>query len=191
MKSLRDRVMAYPPEDRLDVALMLLDELSGEDRLFAALMRRFGLTALEARLIGAISVRAPAVATKQAIYAAIYGDACGPDLKIIDVMICKIRKKMPGVVSTAWGRGYYLLERIDVAKLEQGLDPLPDNVTRMVPHGQHLKAPWTAEDDAELLRMVSTKSSWAAIEDELGRSRRACQYRLGCLASKRLRVAHA
>jgi len=191
MKSLRDRVMAYPPEDRLDVALMLLDELSGEDRLCAALMRRFGLSKTEARVVAVINARAPAIATKQVLYAAIYGDSNDVDPKIFDIYISHIRKKMPGLILTAWGRGWFMANKMSLPDIEALPNDPTENVTWLVTHGQHLNAPWTADDDAELVRMVNNGSTWAAIEDELGRSRRACQYRLGCLVAKKRRVANA
>jgi two-component system cell cycle response regulator CtrA len=45
-----------------------------------------------------------------------YGGLDEPELKIIDVYICKVRKKLADVsggknyIETIWGRGYYLLD---------------------------------------------------------------------------------
>jgi DNA-binding response OmpR family regulator len=69
-----------------------------------------GLTAQEARVLSALCERHEA--TKEQLMAAVYeahDDA--PALKIVDVFICKIRRKaLPyGVtIRTIWGRGYAL-----------------------------------------------------------------------------------
>lgn len=69
------------------------------------------LTASEARVFGCLLARD--IATKEAILAALYRDL-GKDeaeIKIVDVFICKLRKKVVpfGVeVKTRWGEGYFL-----------------------------------------------------------------------------------
>lgn len=55
-------------------------------------------------------------ADKRSLYHALYGDRIdgGPDPKIIDVFVCKIRKKLAPlgfVIETVWGRGYSLADR--------------------------------------------------------------------------------
>lgn len=72
------------------------------------------LTAAEARLFAFLTTRE--VATKEAIMSALYSlraDA-GPEIKIVDVFICKMRKKLTchGVdIRTVWGQGYSLANR--------------------------------------------------------------------------------
>lgn len=50
--------------------------------------------------------------TKQQIMDALYGDDDGPEIKIVDVLICKLRRKVVeatgglDVIQTVWGRGY-------------------------------------------------------------------------------------
>ena len=57
----------------------------------------------------------PRVVSRDAIYDALYGllpDCDGPELKIIDTHICKIRKKIAAVdlvIETRWGIGYALV----------------------------------------------------------------------------------
>lgn len=47
----------------------------------------------------------------QALYALRPGDA--PDLKIIDVLVCKMRPKLKAwEIVTAWGEGYMMRERV-------------------------------------------------------------------------------
>ena len=71
----------------------------------------WGLTALEADLFRFLWKRK--VVAKQSIWFALYGhepdDA--PDIKIVDVLLCKIRKKIKGsgiVIRTVWGAGVAL-----------------------------------------------------------------------------------
>jgi DNA-binding winged helix-turn-helix (wHTH) protein len=79
------------------------------------LMRRFNLTANEAEVFSVL-IRRPET-TKTSLHMAIQRpDKDETDEKIIDVIICKIRKKfikqgpseLAGQIKTIWGRGYYL-----------------------------------------------------------------------------------
>lgn len=69
------------------------------------------LTQHEARVFGVL--RARELATKDAILAGLYGHLAGdaPEAKIVDVFICKLRKKLQPfgiVIETIWGQGYRL-----------------------------------------------------------------------------------
>lgn len=71
----------------------------------------WGLTQAEARLLGALIERD--LLTKDAAMAALYRDrgADEPELKIVDVFICKARKKLKpyGItIETRWGVGYFM-----------------------------------------------------------------------------------
>ena len=74
---------------------------------------RHGFTATEAQVL--LMVFADRFVAKEVIYNALYGSRASGELvnqKIIDVMICKIRKKIKekawdAVVHTTWGRGYH------------------------------------------------------------------------------------
>lgn len=72
----------------------------------------FGLTPNEARAFGVLLARD--VATKDAIMSALYGGKADIDQaepKIVDVFICKTRKKLKPFnieIKTSWGSGYYL-----------------------------------------------------------------------------------
>lgn len=72
------------------------------------------LTASEARVFAHLTTRT--VATKTSIMAALYSDRPDddPELKIVDVYVCKIRRKVKpyGVkIATVWGQGYSLVDR--------------------------------------------------------------------------------
>lgn len=69
----------------------------------------FPLTRRETELFGVLMQRE--LATKEMILTALYGGMDEPCLKIVDVFVCKMRKKLNGFgieISTLWGRGYYL-----------------------------------------------------------------------------------
>lgn len=71
-----------------------------------------GLTGREACAFGVLLARE--IATKEAIMTALYGGKCDADQaepKIVDVFVCKARKKLKAFgieIKTAWGQGYYL-----------------------------------------------------------------------------------
>lgn len=71
----------------------------------------FGLTGQEAKLFGALLKRD--IITKEAAMSVLYGLRPDGDeeveIKIIDVFVCKIRKKLEKFeigIETVWGRGY-------------------------------------------------------------------------------------
>lgn len=69
------------------------------------------LTGSESRVFGVLMARE--VATKDAVMAALYRDTSKDEaeIKIVDVLICKARKKLApfGVsIETRWGEGYFL-----------------------------------------------------------------------------------
>lgn len=73
----------------------------------------FRLTNLEARLFGVVLQRG--MASRETLMAALYydrpTDRDEPEIKIVDVVVCKIRKKLKpfGIdLLTIWGQGYRL-----------------------------------------------------------------------------------
>jgi two-component system, cell cycle response regulator CtrA len=55
------------------------------------------------------------VLTKEAFLNHLYGGMDEPEVKIIDVFVCKLRKKLAragadGIIGTIWGRGYMIRE---------------------------------------------------------------------------------
>jgi two-component system cell cycle response regulator CtrA len=62
-----------------------------------------------------LSLRKGTTLTKEMFLNHLYGGMDEPELKIIDVFICKLRKKLKevtgapnGYIETVWGRGYVL-----------------------------------------------------------------------------------
>jgi two-component system cell cycle response regulator CtrA len=69
------------------------------------------MTEKEYLLLELLAMRAGRVCTKQQIMDHLYGGRDEPEEKIIDVFVCKIRRKLgelSWVIGTVWGRGYLL-----------------------------------------------------------------------------------
>lgn len=81
-----------------------------EDRVSLLCVRVFRVTVKEAMLLAAL-LRRPE-ATKEQLLGFMYGAAEDlPELKIIDVFVCKLRKELVkhGLdIQTIWGRGYFI-----------------------------------------------------------------------------------
>jgi len=77
---------------------------------------RVHLTGKEYQMLELLSLRKGTTLTKQALLTHLYGDADEPELKIIDVFICKLRKKLinasdgKNYIETVWGHGYVLID---------------------------------------------------------------------------------
>lgn len=77
--------------------------------------RRVHLTGKEYAILEMLTLRKGMTLTKEMFLAHLYGGRDEPELKIIDVFICKLRKKLVGAgtgasgyIETVWGRGYAL-----------------------------------------------------------------------------------
>lgn len=71
------------------------------------------LTGKQYHMLECLMLRKGAVQTKDAIMTSLYGGMDEPELKIIDVFVCKLRQKLkdagaPGLIETVWGRGYLI-----------------------------------------------------------------------------------
>jgi two-component system cell cycle response regulator CtrA len=77
---------------------------------------RVHLTRKEYQLLELLSLRKGTTLTKEMFLNNLYGGMDEPDGKIIDVFICKLRKKLANAsggkdyIETVWGRGYVLRE---------------------------------------------------------------------------------
>ena len=75
---------------------------------------RVHLTGKEYQMLELLSLRKGTTLTKEMFLNHLYGGMDEPELKIIDVFICKLRKKIAaasggdGVIETVWGGGYML-----------------------------------------------------------------------------------
>jgi len=77
------------------------------------------LTGKEYAILELLSLRKGSTLTKEMFLNHLYGGIDEPELKIIDVFICKLRKKLAdaldndGYIETVWGRGYVLRDPDD------------------------------------------------------------------------------
>jgi two-component system, cell cycle response regulator CtrA len=77
---------------------------------------RVHLTGKEYEMLELLSLRKGTTLTKEMFLNNLYGGMDEPEIKIIDVFICKLRKKLANTsngkdyIETVWGRGYVLRE---------------------------------------------------------------------------------
>ena len=78
--------------------------------------RPVNLTGKEYQMLELLSLRKGTTLTKEVFLNHLYGGMDEPEMKIIDVFICKLRKKLADAtggdkcIETVWGRGYVLRE---------------------------------------------------------------------------------
>ena len=81
--------------------------------------QRVHLTGKEYQMLELLSLRKGTTLTKEMFLNHLYGGMDEPELKIIDVFVCKLRKKLANAtngdnyIETVWGRGYVLREPTD------------------------------------------------------------------------------
>ena len=81
--------------------------------------RPLHLTGKEYGIIELLSLRKGSTLTKEMFLNHLYGGMDEPEVKIIDVFICKLRKKLQDAtdgdnyIETVWGRGYVLRDPIE------------------------------------------------------------------------------
>jgi two-component system cell cycle response regulator CtrA len=81
---------------------------------------RVRLTGKEYQMLELLSIRKGTTITKEMFLSQLYGGMDEPEIKIIDVFMCKIRKKLAiasggkDYIETVWGRGYLLREPQEV-----------------------------------------------------------------------------
>ncbi|MEM9427863.1 MAG: response regulator transcription factor, partial [Pseudomonadota bacterium] len=79
------------------------------------------LTGKEYQMLELLSLRKGTTLTKEMFLNHLYGGMDEPELKIIDVFICKLRKKITeatggeSYIETVWGRGYVLRDPISAS----------------------------------------------------------------------------
>jgi two-component system cell cycle response regulator CtrA len=93
-------------------------ELNLDSREVAVDGREVHLTGKEYSILELLVLRKGMVLTKEAFLNHLYGGMDEPEMKIIDVFICKLRKKLAqagadSLIGTVWGRGYMIREPSD------------------------------------------------------------------------------
>ena len=88
--------------------------------------QRVHLTGKEYQMLELLSLRKGTTLTKEMFLNHLYGGMDEPELKIIDVFICKLRKKLAAStggehhIETVWGRGYVLRDPVETVDAETG-----------------------------------------------------------------------
>jgi two-component system cell cycle response regulator CtrA len=88
------------------------------------------LTGKEYSILELLVLRKGMVLTKEAFLNHLYGGMDEPEMKIIDVFICKLRKKLAvagadNLIGTVWGRGYMIREPLDDNVDPASMEPAP------------------------------------------------------------------
>ena len=96
------------------------------------------LSRKEFEILRLLMIRKNVVLPKETILNLIYGGMDEPELKIIDVFVCKLRKKLavagaPDVIATVWGRGYTIR---DISRY----DRLPAAPTNFAPSALRIRS---------------------------------------------------
>jgi two-component system cell cycle response regulator CtrA len=90
-----------------------------DDRSVHVRGARVHVTHKEYQILELLSLRKGATLTKEHFMSHLYGGLDEPELKIIDVFVCKLRKKLVAAthgdhhIATVWGRGYILRDPQD------------------------------------------------------------------------------
>uniref|UniRef100_UPI00226BB06E response regulator transcription factor n=1 Tax=Methylobacterium sp. GC_Met_2 TaxID=2937376 RepID=UPI00226BB06E len=80
--------------------------------------KRVPLTTKEYQLLELLALRKGSTITKEMFLNHLYGGLDEPELKIIDVFVCKLRKKLAtasqgkNYIETVWGRGYVMRDGV-------------------------------------------------------------------------------
>ncbi|WP_267360103.1 MULTISPECIES: response regulator transcription factor [unclassified Methylobacterium] len=88
--------------------------------------KRVPLTTKEYQLLELLALRKGSTITKEMFLNHLYGGLDEPELKIIDVFICKLRKKLANAssgknyIETVWGRGYVMRDGISEMRAMAG-----------------------------------------------------------------------
>ena len=100
--------------------------------------RRVNLTAREFDFLETLMLHKGVLLTKERFMTNLYADGTAPDSKIVDVFVCKLRRKLAEcgaaeMIRTVWGRGYVAFEpsqaTVEAARRdrrpEAAIDPVP------------------------------------------------------------------
>lgn len=92
--------------------------------------RPIHLTGKEYAILELLALRRNVVLTKEAILNHLYAGIDEPDVRIVDVFITKLRKKLLGaganvVIGKVWGRGYILHDRVNSGERTNASTVLP------------------------------------------------------------------
>jgi two-component system cell cycle response regulator CtrA len=93
------------------------------------------LTGKEYAILELLVLRKGMVLTKEAFLNHLYGGIDEPEMKIIDVFICKLRKKLAqsgagNLIGTVWGRGYMMRDPNSLAAIAASALSAPESLDK-------------------------------------------------------------
>jgi len=94
------------------------------------------LTGKEYGIIELLSLRKGAIITKEMFFNHLYGGVDEPELKIINVFVCRLREKLQAAtgddcIETIWGRGYVLRDPAAETAPEEAGDSTSGGIRRL------------------------------------------------------------
>jgi two-component system cell cycle response regulator CtrA len=107
------QLSASRPESTIETGRLVINL---DSRIVSVDNRPVGLTGKEYGILELLSLRKGTTLTKEMFLDHLYGGMDEPELKIIDVFVCRLRKKLAQAtggnhyIETVWGRGYVLRE---------------------------------------------------------------------------------
>jgi two-component system, cell cycle response regulator CtrA len=118
-------------------------ELNLDSREVTVDGRELHLTGKEYSILELLVLRKGMVLTKEAFLNHLYGGLDEPEMKIVDVFVCKLRRKLAkagaeGMIGTVWGRGYMIrtpegeeadLPRLGPLRLDDLAEDQPDQLS--------------------------------------------------------------
>lgn len=127
MQALLRRARGYTSA-RLTCGNVVLDQ---EQHAVTVDGRRVPLTAREFDFLQIMMLHKGVLLTKERFMSSLYADADAPNLKIVDVFVCKLRRKLTAygaaeMIRTVWGRGHVLFEPPAEAVAEARAAPKPE-----------------------------------------------------------------
>lgn len=114
-------------------------EINLQTRIASVKGKILNLTGKEYAILELLAMRKGSALTKEAFLNHLYGGMDEPEVKIVDVFVCKLRRKLfektkqDGYIETIWGRGYMLRD--------------PNEESQYVAKTQHMKKSLMDESD--------------------------------------------
>lgn len=83
------------------------------------------LTGKEVQIVLALASRGEHLTTKDSLFTELYGGRDEPEMKIVDVFVCKVRTKLRSIgvedaIRTVWGLGYTWNAEYPLAAIDSG-----------------------------------------------------------------------
>jgi len=102
--------------------------------------RRVALTAREFDFLETLMLHKGVLLTKERFMTTLYTDGSAPDSKIVDVFVCKLRRKLAAagaaeMIRTVWGRGYLVFEPATTAVSAARVARRPEASVEPAPRG--------------------------------------------------------